>query len=83
MTTDVKMATDTDPFATWRYRQELPADKTNLAKAWELLESYSGIPPDEIDAHVIAVVSSRESSSHPKPHIPPISCSNPFPPPPP
>jgi len=40
-----------------RYSKEFPADKTHLAKAWKLLESYSGIPPAEIEAHVMAIVS--------------------------
>ncbi|KAH6611749.1 hypothetical protein B0J18DRAFT_375651 [Chaetomium sp. MPI-SDFR-AT-0129] len=40
----------------WRYLDDLPADKSGLAKAWTVLERYSGIPPDEIEAHVKAIV---------------------------
>ena len=40
-----------------RYQKDLPVDRTNFAKAWKLLEAYSHIPSDEIDAHVIAIVS--------------------------
>jgi len=43
--------------AEWRFQKELPTDRTNLAKAWKLLESYSGVPPDEIEAHVTDIVS--------------------------
>lgn len=45
-----------NPFAPWRFEKELPADRTKLAKAWKLLESYSGIPPDEIEDHLVAIV---------------------------
>ena len=48
---------DQDKRAGWRYQKELPVDRTNLAKAWKLFESYSGIPPDEIESHVTEVVS--------------------------
>ncbi|KAH8809369.1 methyltransferase domain-containing protein [Xylogone sp. PMI_703] len=34
------------------YQEELPADR---AKTWSLLESYSKIPPDEIESHLRAV----------------------------
>ncbi|KAJ9157286.1 S-adenosyl-L-methionine-dependent methyltransferase [Pleurostoma richardsiae] len=49
------MASVEDPKATWRYAKELPADKTNLAKAWKLLETYSGIPSSEIETHVSTI----------------------------
>jgi len=42
---------------TWRYQKELPADRTGLAEAWKLLESYSGIPYGKIDEHVATIVS--------------------------
>jgi len=48
-----------DPY---RYSKELPADRTNLAQAWKLLESYSKIPASEIDAHVSKVVSNALNS---------------------
>ncbi len=41
-----------------RYQHELP-DKSKLAKAWKLLEGYSGIPEDEIEPHVRRVVGSH------------------------
>ncbi len=43
-----------------RYQPDPPADKAKLAKAWKLLEEYSGIPPDQIEAHVRAVVSASQ-----------------------
>jgi hypothetical protein len=46
----------------WRYSNALPGDKTILAKAWKLLESYSGIPPDEIEEHVSSIVCIKFSS---------------------
>ncbi len=49
------MAADEARWA-WRYQKELPADRTNLAQAWKLFELYSGIPPDQIEKHVIEVV---------------------------
>ena len=51
------MGSTEDERATWRYQKDLPEDMTKLAKAWKLLESYSGIPPDQIEAHVMEVVS--------------------------
>lgn len=51
------MAEEENPWLAQRYQKDLPEDRTNFAKAWKLLEVYSHIPPDEIDAHVIAVVS--------------------------
>jgi SAM-dependent methyltransferase len=51
------MAELEDPWQAQRYQRELPDDRSNFAEAWKLLEAYSHIPPDEIDAHVIAVVS--------------------------
>ncbi len=51
-----KTTTEEDRKAAWRYQKELPEDATKLQKAWKLLESYSGIPRNEIDAHVIEVV---------------------------
>jgi hypothetical protein len=41
----------------WRYSAELPTDRSELAKAWQLLETYSHIPPDQVEAHVRGVVS--------------------------
>ncbi|KAK3385822.1 hypothetical protein B0H63DRAFT_449824 [Podospora didyma] len=35
-----------------RFLVDPPADKIKLAKVWKLLESYSGIPPDEIEEHL-------------------------------
>jgi len=49
------MAEEENPWVAQRYQKDLPEDRTNFAKAWKLLEDYSHIPPDEIDAHVIAV----------------------------
>jgi hypothetical protein len=57
------MAEEENPWLAQRYQKDLPEDRTNFAKAWKLLEDYSHIPPDEIDAHVIAVVSLQ--CSHP------------------
>ena len=45
-----------------RYQKELPEDRTELARAWKLLEEYSGVPPDQIDEHVIEVVRSLYTS---------------------
>ncbi|KUJ10089.1 uncharacterized protein LY89DRAFT_597057 [Mollisia scopiformis] len=39
-----------------RYTKELPTDRTNYLQAWKLLESYSKIPADKIDAHVTEIV---------------------------
>jgi hypothetical protein len=51
------MAQPGDQLGVWRYTKDLPEDRTNFAKAWKLFETYSKIPPEEIDAHVAAVVS--------------------------
>jgi hypothetical protein len=51
------MAEGEDQRQASRFQKDLPVDRTNFAKAWKLLEAYSHIPPDEIDAHVIAIVS--------------------------
>jgi len=48
---------DQDPYARWRFQKELPEDRTTFSKAWKLLESYSGLPRDQIEEHVVAVVS--------------------------
>ena len=48
--------TDREPGQAWRYTKELPADRTEFAKAWKLFEDYSGIPPAEIDTHVSTIV---------------------------
>jgi len=56
MTTDGKSAGDE-----WRYSAELPANRKPLAKAWHLLETYSGIAPEDIDKHVMDVVSHIKS----------------------
>jgi len=37
------------------YPQELPADRERV---WNLLQTYSKIPPDEIEKHVRDIVSS-------------------------
>lgn len=42
----------------WRDELDFPEDRTNIAPALALLETYSGIPPDEITPHVLAVVHS-------------------------
>ncbi len=63
----------------WRYQKELPEDMAKLAKAWTLLETYSGIPPDDIASHVMEVVCSPCLSQvavgagvlHPHPPSPP------------
>ena len=47
-----------------RFSKELPDDRASLAKAWKLLESYSGIPPDEIEKHVTEIVSSATFSNY-------------------
>ena len=47
---------DQNPQAIWRFQKELPKDRTNLVKAWKLFEVYSGIPQDQIEAHVTEVV---------------------------
>jgi hypothetical protein len=52
-----QMAEEEDQRRARRYQKDLPDDRTNFAKAWKLLEEYSHIPPEDIDAHVIAVVS--------------------------
>jgi hypothetical protein len=59
------MAEGEDQKLARRYQKDLPADRTNFANAWKLLESYSHIPPSEIDAHVIAVVSRILPVTHP------------------
>ena len=51
------MAEEEDQRRARRYQKDLPDDRTNFAKAWKLLEEYGHIPPEDIDAHVIAVVS--------------------------
>jgi hypothetical protein len=51
-----------DLTATWRYQEDLPQGNTQITKAWKLLESYSGIEPDKIEAHVTAVVSTLLNS---------------------
>lgn len=51
------MAEEENPWLAQRYQKDLPEDRSNFVKAWKLLEDYSHIPPDEIDAHVIAIVS--------------------------
>ncbi|KAF8847818.1 hypothetical protein BDZ45DRAFT_606858 [Acephala macrosclerotiorum] len=45
-----------DPYAAWRYQKDLPADRTDFKPAWELLETYSKILADVIDAHVAVIV---------------------------
>jgi hypothetical protein len=42
----------------WRYDAALPADRSELAKAFKLLETYSHIPADQVEDHVKRVVSS-------------------------
>jgi hypothetical protein len=42
------------------YTEELPPDN---AKAWKLLESYSKIPHNEVEAHLRAMVSCHQVSS--------------------
>jgi hypothetical protein len=59
------MAEGEDQKLARRYQKDLPADRTNFANAWKLLESYSHIPPSEIDAHVITVVSRILPVTHP------------------
>ncbi|PMD34357.1 hypothetical protein L207DRAFT_497724 [Hyaloscypha variabilis F] len=49
------MAEEEDQRRARRYQKDLPDDRTNFAKAWKLLEEYGHIPPEDIDAHVIAV----------------------------
>ncbi|KAE8445739.1 hypothetical protein EG329_012918 [Mollisiaceae sp. DMI_Dod_QoI] len=49
------MAEGEDQQENHRYQKDLPVDRTNFTKAWKLLETYSKIPADEIDAHVLAV----------------------------
>jgi hypothetical protein len=49
-----------DQQGAWRYTKDLPEDRTNFAKAWKLFETYSKIPPEEIDVHVATVVSLTE-----------------------
>ncbi len=51
------MAEGEDQQENHRYQKDLPVDRTNFTKAWKLLETYSKIPADEIDAHVLAIVS--------------------------
>ena len=46
------MADDAD--RRFRYQAELPED---FSKARKLLESYSGIPPEEVEDHLRATVS--------------------------
>lgn len=35
------------------YQEDLPADKDRV---WNLLQSYSNIPPNEIEAHLRSIV---------------------------
>ncbi len=51
------MAEEEDQRRARHYQKDLPDDRTNFAKAWKLLEEYSHVPPEDIDAHVIVVVS--------------------------
>jgi hypothetical protein len=39
------------------FQAELPTDKAALAKIHKLMEGYAGIPADEVDEHLLAVVS--------------------------
>jgi len=48
---------DTTDYREWRYREDFPADKANLEKAWKLLETYSGVSHDQVEDHVRLVVS--------------------------
>ena len=38
-----------------RYQHELP-EWERISKAWNLLEKYSGIPPEQIEPHLRAIV---------------------------
>jgi len=49
-----------------RYQHDLP-DWEHIAKAWNLLENYSGIPPDGIEPHLRTIVTSPPSLSPKKP----------------
>ena len=40
----------------WRYQTDFPEDRSSIVPALRLLETYSGIPADEIDSHIIEVV---------------------------
>jgi len=47
----------------WRYLEDLPEDKHNLALIWKLLRSYSGIPSRQIEGHIREVVSPTQDQA--------------------
>lgn len=55
--------TDFDqPYAAWRYQEDLPEDALDegpLVEGLKLFQEYSGIPRDQVKEHVKAVVSPK------------------------
>ena len=47
-----------------RYQHELP-EWERISKAWNLLEKYSGIPPEQIEPHLRAIVRSQPRYLYP------------------
>jgi hypothetical protein len=46
---------NSEPAGFVRYQHELP-EWERISKAWNLLEKYSGIPPEQIEPHLRAIV---------------------------
>ncbi len=46
----------TNPKFKVRFQPDPPPDKEQLHRAWKLLQGYSHIPEDQVEAHVKAIV---------------------------
>lgn len=52
---------DRADYEEWRYQESLPDERNQLEHVFRLLETYSGIPHDEIEEHVRVLVGATHS----------------------